>query len=324
MALSRRIVTRFAGVAALLFWGATATAQGFPDKPVRLIVPFPPGGGADTSVRIIVDPLSKRLGQQVVVDNRAGAGGIIGVRALKQADPDGYTIGLVVSGNTIQPFTTKALGFDVRKDFIPLSLVYTGPLVMTVLDSFPARSLAEFIDYAKANPGKVFYASAGTGTTTHLIGEMLAQVTGVPMTHVPFKGMPDAYNALFSGSVQIVWDSFQTPKQLAEAGKVRVLRAASRERLTALPQVPTFNETYAGFEVAAWVGLAAPLGVSKATTDRLAGDIRAVLQTADVRRRLSDLGLVPGGIAPAEFAQLISDEVDRWGKVTQAAGIRPE
>ncbi len=324
MEFCRRVFAGCVRGAALLSWVAGAAAQGFPDRPVRLIVPFPPGGGADTSVRILVEPLSKRLGQQVVVDNRAGAGGIIGVRALKQADPDGYTIGLVVSGNTIQPFTTKALGFDVRKDFIPLSLVYTGPLVMTVLDSFPARTLNEFIDYAKANPGKVFYASAGTGTTTHLIGEMLGQVTGVPMTHVPFKGMPDAYNALFSGSVQIVWDSFQTPKQLAEAGKVRVLRAASRERLAALPQVPTFNETYAGFEVAAWVGLAAPLGVSKAATDRLTGDIRAVLQTADVRKRLSDLGLVPGGIAPLEFAQLINDEVDRWGKVTQAAGIRPE
>ena len=180
MDFCRRIFTGFARGTALLLWVAGALAQGFPDKPVRLIVPFPPGGGADTSVRILVEPLSRRLGQQVVVDNRAGAGGIIGVRALKQADPDGHTIGLVVSGNTIQPFTTKALGFDVRKDFIPLSLVYTGPLVMTVLDSFPARTLNEFIDYAKANPGKVFYASAGTGTTTHLSGEMLGQVTGVP------------------------------------------------------------------------------------------------------------------------------------------------
>lgn len=309
---------------ALLCCPFGAQAQDFPNRAIHIIVPYTSGTGTDIVARLMMGPLSERLKQAIIIDNKPGAGAALGVKALKDARPDGYTVGVLVSGNAIQPWITKDLGFDIRKDFAPITLMYSGPLVMTVPTTSAVKTVAEFVASAKANPDKVFFGSAGAGTTSHLVPEMLKQVSGAPMTHVPFKGSPEVYTAMFGGSVQTFFDNYATPKSLVEAGKLRVLGISSAQRVSWLPNVPTFAETYPGFEASFWTGFAAPLGTPKAVLDRLTTELRAVLQMPEIRARMAELGLVPGGNTPAEFSRYLASEYDKWGKVTQAAGMKPE
>lgn len=307
-----------------LLWPALASAQEFPNKPIRLIVPYTPGTQSDVVARMLATPLSARLKQQVVVDNRPGAGGTIGISALKQAAPDGYTIGILVSANAVQPWIRKDMPFDIRKDFAPLTLLYYSPLVMTVPASSAAKSLGEFITHAKANPGKIFFGSTGIGTTTHLSGELLNQVAGIAMTHIPMKGSPELYPPMFNGDMQAAFDGYTTPRPFVEAGKLRILAVTSKQRMSTLPQIPAIAETYPGFDVSAWTGVAALAGTPKDVLDRLSQDIRASLNAPDLKKRIAELGVEPGGVSSAEFSQQIIDNYEKFGQVVKAAGIKQE
>ena len=310
------------GVAMLA--AAPVLAQGFPNRPVRMIVPYPSGQGADIIARLVAQAYGDRLKQQVVVENRPGAGATIGVNSLKQATPDGYTMGLIVSANTVAPWLTRNLPFDLRRDFMPMTLLYWGPLLMVVPDALPARTVSEFIAYAKANPSKVFFGSAGVGTTNHLGGELMNQLAGITMTHVPFKGSPDAYNAMMTGLVQMYFDTYAGPRALVESGKLRFLGIASKERVPMLPQMPAIAESLPGFELVSWVGAAAPLGTPRDAFDKLNAELMAVMHTPELRKRIADTGVNPGGISNQEFSQLIATDLEKWRKVVLGAGIKPE
>ena len=302
---------------------AAACAQNFPSRPIHFLVPYTSGTGTDIVAHMMAGPMGERLGQSIIVENKPGAGAILGVKALKDAKPDGHTIGAVVSANAIQTWITKDLGFDIRKDFAPITLLYTGPLVMSVPAEFPAKNLAEFVSYAKANPDKLFFGSVGPGSTSHLVPEMLKLAAGIKMTHVPYKGSPEMYTAMFGGSVQVAFDNYVTPKAQVEAGKLRVLGITSAQRVPFLPNVPTFAETFPNFEASFWVGLAAPQGTPANALERITTEARAALQRPDIRTRMTELGLLQGGSTPAEFARYMANEVEKWGKVTQAAGMKP-
>lgn len=321
----RNMKTIKAAVAGVLACAALgAQAQAFPNRPIHFLVPYTSGTGTDIVARMMAGPMGEKLGQSVIIENKPGAAAILGVKALKDAKPDGYTIGALVSANAIQTWITKDLGFDIRKDFAPITLLYTGPLVMSVPADFPAKNLAEFVAYAKANPTKLFYGSVGPGSTSHLASEMLKLAAGINLTHVPYKGSPEMYTGMFSGGVQLAFDNYVTPKPQVEAGKLKVLGITSLQRVSWLPNIPTFAETFPNFEASFWVGLAAPQGTPKDALDRVTAEARAALQRPDIRDRMTQLGLLQGGGTPAEFARYMANEVEKWGKVTQAAGMKPE
>jgi len=321
---SFRHFRKLAGIA--LFSAATAVAaQTYPARQVSIIVPYPAGSTTDIIARLIATPLSQRLGQPVVIENRSGAGGAVGVRSLKQSPADGYTIGLIVSGNVIQPHLQKAeMPFDVRTDFVPLSLMYSGLYMLNVAPSFPARTIAEFVTYAKANPQKIFFGSSGQGTTTHLSGELLKQLAGIEMTHVPFKGSPEVYAAMFSGDIQASFDLWGTSRPMIESGRVRALGVTSKTRNAALPQYPAIAETVPGYEVLVWTGFAAPLGTPPAAVNRLVTELRAVMAQPDLKTRLTNMGVDIGGNSPTEFAQFVRDDFEKWGKAIKASGLTPQ
>ncbi len=293
-------------------------------KTLRIIVPYGPGTGADITARLIAGPLSDRLKESVVIDNRPGGSAVIGVNALKSSAADGSTIGIVVSANAAQPWLIKNLPFDIRKDFTPLTVLYSGPLAMTVSVNLPAKTLAEFVSYARANPGKVFYGSLGVGTTTHLSAEFLKQAANIQMTNVPFKGSGEIHTSVASGQVQVSFDNYISPKPLVDGGRLRVLATTGRVRSANLPNVPTIAETYPGFEVGFWTGFAGPANLPRDVTERLATALRAVLAMPEIRRRISETGSEPGGGSPAEFGALINGDYEKFGRVIQAAGIQPE
>ena len=298
-------------------------AQTYPSKPLRVIVPSVAGTGSDVLTRIVVARLAERLKQTIVVENRAGAGAVIGVNYLKNAAPDGYTIGVLQSANTIQPWLVKDLPFDVRKDFAPLILTYTVPLVMVVPDTLPAKTVADFVAFAKAGPG-VFYGTTGIGATGHLSAELLKQLGNFDMTVIPFKGTPELINAAMSGSVHMYFDAYSSSKGLVESGRLRVLAVTSGHRMNTLPNVPSLSETFPGFEVIGWVGLAAPLGTPKEIVERLSFELAAVMRMPDIRKQLSEGGAEPSGLSPSEFAELIAADTQKWGKVVAAAGLKKE
>jgi tripartite-type tricarboxylate transporter receptor subunit TctC len=302
----------------------SAAAQGFPERPIKILVPYSAGSTTDIIARLIATALAERTKQTVVVENRIGAGGIVGLKALQASPADGYTIGLVVSGNAVQPWLMKDMPFDVRKDFTPLSLMYVGQYLLMVPPELPPQNLAEFLAYLKSNPKKVFFGSSGAGTTTHLAGELLKQMGGVEMTHVPFKGSPEVFNAMFSGSVQAYFDLYGTAKPLIDAGKVRPLATSGKTRMASLPNLPALAEALPGFEVLVWTGFAVPNGTPPNVVAKLTTELRAVMQAPELRKRLADMGVEPGGGTSAAMAIFVAAEYEKWGKTIQAAGIKPE
>ena len=314
----------FPALAAVLLAGSMSPALAQGNKPVRIIVPYGTGSGADIVSRMIAAQLAERLKEPVIVENRPGNSAIIGVNVLKNSPPDGYTIGVLVSGNAAQPWLTKDLPFDIRKDFIPLTLLYSGPLVMTVPVTLPVKTLAEFVAYAKANSGKVFYGTLGAGTTTHLAAEFLKQAANIQMTNVPFKGSAEIHTAVASGEVQVSFDNYISPKPLVDAGKLRAIAITSKNRTATLPNLPTVAESYPGVEVGFWTGFAAPANTPKEMTDRIGAALRAVLAMPEIRRRIAETGSEPGGGSAAEFSALIDSDYEKFGKVIRAAGLKPE
>jgi tripartite-type tricarboxylate transporter receptor subunit TctC len=291
---------------------------------VRLIVPFPAGGSTDIVGRIVAQKLGERLGQQVIVDNRGGAGGTIGSEAAAKAAPDGYTLLIgTTSTHAVAPSAYAKVGYDPVKDFVAVAQVGVTPYLLVVNPQVKANTLAEFIALARAQPGKLNYASAGNGTTTHLAMEMLKDAAKIDLVHVPYKGNAPADLAILGGEVQALFGSMPALLQNAKAGKVRSLAVGTPKRSPALPEVPTVAESgFPGFEAALWLGVFAPAGTPAAVVERLQRELVAIAAQPDFIEALAKNGAEPPGVAPREFPALVRDELARYGKVVKAIGLK--
>lgn len=296
----------------------------YPNKPIRLIVAFPAGGSTDIVGRIVAQKLSERLGQAIVVENRGGAGGTIGTDAAAKAAPDGYTLTLgTTSTMAVAPGAYSKLGYDSVKSFSPISLVAVTPYLLVVNPDIPAKSLAELVTLAKSQPGKLNFASAGNGSTTQLAMEMLNDVTGMKMTHVPYKGNAEADLAILSNQVQVLFGSMPALLQHAKQNKLRALAVGTAKRSPALPDVPTVAELgYPGFEAALWLGVLAPAGTPKPIIDRLNKELVAIAATPDFKAAMDKNGADATSNSPEQFASLIQNEVSKYGAITKKLGIK--
>ena len=301
-----------------------AAAQPFPSKPVRIIVPFSPGGVADSSARVISDRLGARLGQSVVVENRPGASGNIGTQQVAAAAPDGYTLLLGFDGTmVVNPHVYAKLPFDTLRDFAPVTKLGDATLILVAHPSVPAKDLREFLTIAKTQ--NFSYGSAGTGSTPHLAGELLAQRTGIALTHVPYKGGGQAMGDVVGGPIPLVFTAIATAQQFVRSGKLKGLGVSSARRSGSLPDVPTFVESgLEGFVVDSWVGILAPAKTPPPVVARLQKEIAAVLAEPETRERYATLGIEPVANAPEQFAEQIRADLARWEKVVRQAGIRIE
>ncbi len=313
-----------AAVAVLVMTGAAA--QEYPSRPIRFIVPFPPGGGNDTMARTIGNKLAAALGQQFVVDNRAGAGGVIGAEMAARAAPDGYTLFLGgVASHGIVPNLQPRLGYDPVRDFAPVSLIASAPLILVVHPAVPAKSVKELVQLAKARPGQLNFASNGTGGSSHLAAELFEMMTGTDIVHVPYKGLSPALNDLLSGQVQLMFSSTVAMLPQVRAGRLRPLAMTSAKRSAAMPEVPTVAESGApGYETVSWYGVLAPAGTARTVIDRLNHEIVKAVRLPDVRERLMGEGAEAVGGTPAEFAAHIKRELARWAQVIKQAKIKPD
>jgi tripartite-type tricarboxylate transporter receptor subunit TctC len=323
MSLHRRHFVNLAvGAAALPFMPYIARAQTYPTRPVRLIVGFPAGNASDIFARLIAQSLSERLGQQFVVENRPGASGNVGTEAVVRASPDGYTLLLVIFANAVNATLYDHLSFNFIRDIAPVASIVDAPYAMVVNPSVPAKSVPEFIAYAKANPGKLNMASAGIGTATHVFGELFMTMAGVNLLHVPYRGnfMPD----LLGGQVQVLFAPITHSIEYIRTGKLRALAVTSATRSAALPEIPTVAEFVPGYEASGWYGIGAPMNTPTEIIDRLNKEINAALADPKIKARLADLGAVPMSMTPAEFGKFIAAETEKWAKVIKAANIKPE
>jgi tripartite-type tricarboxylate transporter receptor subunit TctC len=313
-------------VAAVLCAALPAAAQDWPAKPIRIIVPFAPGGVTDNSVRVVADRLGARLGQQVLVENRAGASGNIGTEAVAKAAPDGYTLVAGFDGTmVINPHVFPKLAWDPVRDFQPVTKLGDATLILVAHPSVPAGTLPELIAYSKKQSGGLAYGTSGTGGTPHLAGELLRQRSGANLVHVPYKGGGQAVVDVVGGQIPLVYTAIATAQQHVKSGRVKALGVSSAKRATALPEVPTFIEAgQAGFVVDSWVGILAPAKTPQPIVDRLRKEIAAVLADPDVRARFEVLGIEPVGNAPGEFAAQIKADLARWEPVVKQAGIKAE
>ena len=316
-----RVYRALAVVAALVF-PAFAAAQAWPTKPVKLVVPFAAGGATDVVARLLAQKLSEEWGQSVVVENRAGAGGNIGGDTVAKSPPDGYTL-LMASGAIViaGPHMYKSLPYDPTRDLVAITNVATGPQVIAVSTSVPAKDLGEFIAYAKANPKKVNYGSAGIGAQTHLAAENFAHSAGIELTHVPYKGESAAITDLLGGQIQLVTANLSAALPYIRDGKIRALAVTSRERNPALPDVPAASEVLPGFENSGWFGLLAPAGTPKEVIDKIYRDSAKIVLSEEFRGKLAQLGMTPVANSPAEFSASNRRESARWERVIRERGI---
>ena len=320
----RRFLHLAAGAAALPAVARVAWAQAYPARPVRLIVGVAPGGANDTDARLVAQSLSERLGQQVVVENRPGAGGSLGTEAVANAAPDGYTLLFVTSANAIGISFNDKPGFNFVRDIAPIASLVRGPLVMEVNPSFSAKTVAEFIAYAKANPGRINMASAGIGNTTHVAGELFMMLTGTKFTHVPYRGGAPAVTDLLAGQVQVYFDGISGSLEHVRRGKLRALGVTTAMRADVLPDVPSLAEFVPGYEASGWYGIGAPKGTPAEVVDRLNKEVNAGLADLRLKARLADLGYVTVASSPAEFGNFIAEETEKWRKVVKFAGIKTD
>ena len=320
----RRFLHLAAGAAALPTASRIARAQSYPARPVRLLVGAPPGGTADVFVRLVCQWLSNRLGQPFVIENRLGAATNIAAEAVVRAPSDGYTLYDASTANAINATLYDNLNFNFIRDIAPVAGVVRVFNVMDVNPSFPAKTVPEFIAYAKANPGKINMGSAGIGSTIHLSGELFKAMTGVDMVHVPYRGGPDAVTALLSGDIQVMFDNLTNSIQHIKAGKLRPLAVTASARLAALPDVPTISEFVPGYEASAWWGVGAPKNTPADIIDKLNSEINLALADPNIKTRFADLGGTPMPMTVAEFTKLIADETEKWGKLIRADGIKPQ
>jgi tripartite-type tricarboxylate transporter receptor subunit TctC len=302
----------------------TSLAQGYPSKPIRLIVPYPPGGPTDFVGRAVAQKLSESLGQQVVVDNRAGAASVIGTEIAARAVPDGYTLGFGTGGGlTVAPLTIKT-PYDPLKDFAPVAQLVISPQVVVAHPSVKANNMKELIALAKERPGTINYASVGTGSPNHLGGELLRFTTGIDIVHVPYKGTSPAITDLIAGQVQIMFSSMPTVLAHTKTGKLRLLATGGSRRTAAIPDTPTVAETLPGFEVVTWYGIFAPTKTPPDIIRKLNGEIVRIMRQQDIRDRFEAQGLEPQSSTPQELGEYMRREHDKWSKVIRAAGIKPQ
>src|SRR5262245_56637706 len=312
-----------AGAAALPIVSGSARAQAYPSRPVRLIVGFPPGGGADTVARIIGPWLSQRLGQPVVIENRPGASSTLAAQAVVNSPPDGYTL-LLLGGSALMATLITSVPFDLQRDLAPVSGLNDYPMVLVAHPSLPAKTVAELIARAKAKPGTISMGSFGIGSASHLAGEQFKMMAGVNLLHVPYRGGAPMITDLVGGQVQVAFDVLATSLPHIRSGGLRALAVAGRERIDMLPEVPTIAETLPGYEARTWAGVSAPAGTPAPIIERLNREINAGLATVDIRTRLGNVGAIPVIFSPAEFGAYVAAEAKKWGKVAKSAGLKPE
>jgi tripartite-type tricarboxylate transporter receptor subunit TctC len=323
MKLPRRKFLHLAvGAAALPALPRIASADAYPSRPVHMIVGFPASNASDIIARLIAQSLSDRLGQQFVVENRPGAGSNIGTEMVVRAAPDGYTLLLVAPSAAINATIYPDLNFNFIRDVALVGSIGSSTFVMMVNPSVPAKTVPEFIAYAKANPGKINMASAGNGTATHVFGELFKIMAGVDLVHVPYRGsfLPD----LLGGQVQVVFGPIAQSVELIRTGKLRALAVTTASRSAALPDIPTVGEFVSGYDASAWYGVGAPKNTPAEIVGKLNNELNAVLADPRIKERFADLGLIAMPMTPAEFGKLIADETEKWGKVVRAANIKPE
>jgi tripartite-type tricarboxylate transporter receptor subunit TctC len=304
---------------------ATALAQAWPQKPIKMIVPFPAGGGTDFIARVAAKHLSERLGQQVFIENRGGANGGVGLQALMQSDPDGYTI--ATSSDTplvVNPWLYDKLPYQALRDFAPVATMVRFPGVLATHPSVPVNNVAELIALAKAKPGGLAYASAGVGNFSHLAMELFSLSTGVKLLHVPYKGTGPASLALISGEVQLGFNNIQTLLQNVRAGQLKALAVAEPQRVPTLPDVPAVAETVPGFTMAPWIGIIVPVKTPKDIVARLSQETLAVMRDPEVIKLLTEQQVTPMPTGPEEFEALIKRDLERWSNVVKTAGIKAE
>jgi tripartite-type tricarboxylate transporter receptor subunit TctC len=313
-----------AGAAALPAVSRFAFAQAYPSRPVRVIVPFAPAGTTDILARLIGQWLSERLGQQFVIDNRPGGGGNIGTEAVVRASPDGYTLLLVTAANAINTTLYEKLNFSFIRDIAPVASIGGAPYVMVINPSLPAKTLPEFIAYAKADPGKVNMASAGTGAPSHVSGELFKMMAGVNMVHVPYRGGGPVMTDLLGGQVQVMFAPTPTSIEHIRSGKLRALAVTTATRSDALPDIPTVGDFVPGYEASNWYGAGIPKNTPAEIIDKLNKEINAGLADPGMKARIADLGATVFASSPADFGKLIADETEKWGKVVKFVGIKAD
>jgi len=320
----RQFLHLAAGAAALPALSRFAWAQAYPARPVRIVVPFAAGGSTDITARLIGQWLSERLGQQFVIENRPGAGSNIGTELVVNAPPDGYTLLLVGASSAINATLYEKLNFNFLRDITAVAGVISVPFIMAVNPSFPAKTLSEFIAYARANPGKVTLASGGNGTAGHLSGELFKMMAGLNMVHVPYRGEAPALTDLLGGHVQAMFGTMPASIEYIRAGKLRALAVTSARRSEALPDLPRVGDFLPGYETSAWQGVGAPKNTPVEIIDRLNKEINAGLADPKINVRVADMGGTALVGSPADFGKLIADETEKWGKVVKFSGAKPD
>ncbi len=311
-------------VAALGLVCSAARAQDYPVKPVKWVVPYPPGGTTDILARLIGQYLSEHLGQQFVIDNRPGAGNNIGTEVVANSPPDGYTLLLVNPANGINATLYKKLPFNFLRDIAPVAGITRVPNVMEVNPNFPAKTVAEFIAYGKANPGKINMASSGNGTSVHLSGELFMAMTGVKMTHVPYRGSGPALTDLIAGTVDAMFDNMPSSIEFIRSGKLRALAVTTEVRSEALPDVPVVADTVPGYEASAWFGIGAPKDTPANIVEKINKAVNDALADPKMKLRLADLGGIPMGGTPADFGKVMASETAKWEKAVRFSGASIE
>ena len=303
-----------------------AHAQAFPNKPVRLVVPFPPGGPLDTVGRALAQKLTEAWGQSVIVDNRPGAGGNIGADLVAKAAPDGYTVVMgALSTHAVNPSLYAKMPYDAVKDFAPITLVAITPNVLVVNPSLPVNSVRELVAYAKANPGKLAFGSGSNGSAGHLAGELFKADTGTDLLHVPFKGAAPAMQALLSGDIQMMFDNLASASAQVKAGKLKALAVTTARRSPLAPDLPTMAESgVPGFDISTWFGLLAPAGTPPEIVGRWNTEVGRILRTPEMRERLTAMGAEPAPDTPAEFAQFIASEAAKYARIVKVSGAKPD
>jgi tripartite-type tricarboxylate transporter receptor subunit TctC len=321
----RKFLRLAAGAAALPVMGRFASAQAaYPTRPVRWIVGFAAGGANDIVARLLGQFLSEKLGQQFIIEDKAGAGGSIAMATVLSSPPDGYTIGFAAPNNAINATLYEHLPFDFIRDSEPIGGTMVLTNVLEVHPSVPANTVAEFIDYVKANPGRMSFASSGVGASPHLSGELFKAMTSIKMLHVPYRGGGPALTDVLAGRVPVMFDNLPSSIEHIRAGRLRALGVTANKRSDAVPNVPTIGETVAGYEVNVWNGIVAPKGTPPAIIATLNQGVNAVLADPRLKARFAELGGVPMPTTPAEFDKLIRDETEKWAKVIRDANIKPE
>ena len=314
-------------IAATTLWAGVALAQSgsYPNKPIKFIVPYPPGGGTDVIARIVQEPLSSNLGQQVIIENRGGAGGSIGSEAAARSPADGYTVLFTLSSHTINPAIYPKLSFNTEKDFLPVVTIASLPQILVANPDFPAKNVKDVIDMAKAKPGTIAYASVGNGSPGHLAGAMMAGAANVKMTHIPYRGGGPAVTDVMGGQVPLLWVSIPAAANFVKAGKLKALAVSTTKRSAVFPDVPTMIESgFKDFEVDSWYAMFVPANTPKAAVDRLNAAANKVLTTPEVKEKLLNQGAEAVGGSPEALGRVVKAELVKWDKVVKENGIKAE